>query len=367
MGVAAFEKNKDALADVVRQFAACDASLEEARREVERLKRIRTSLPTIAGRKQALAEWQELAGVPALSAEFSAHVAAAERVLETAYLSLTESDAELARNAKAIAALVIPENLLAEGERIRRLYEQKSAIEKSNQDCARRETTLELTQQAIATQVEMVKPGLTLEGAAKLEPGLVARQRVQELAVLAPQLEAQQKLLENGLANARSKVAEHERSLNELPAARESAPLARLVDRARRELDFEKPRRFRTEIELHETKLRAALAALPLWTGSGEELEAAAVPGTESIEEMRAAFQESAAAERAARDGLALAEKNRARPGSNGTPSSLPIACRPRRSCAPPALCGNSVGPRSRRFGATVLPRRRRDSSSWSK
>ena len=310
VSVAAFERNQEALADVVRQFIACDASLDEVGREFERLKRIHKSLPTIAGRKQALAEWQELAGAPALGAEFGGCLATAERVLETANLSLAEADAELARNAGAIAELVIPADLLAEEQRIRRLYEQKSAIEKSNQDCARCEIKLTQAQQTIGTQVEMVKPGLTLEQAAKLEPGLIARQRVQELAALAPQLEAQQKLFESGLANARSKVAEYDRGLTDLPAAIDAVPLARLVNRARRELDFEKVRRCRTEIELHEAKLRVALLALPLWSGTGEDLEAVAVPGAESIEEMRDAFQESAAAERRARETLALAEKN---------------------------------------------------------
>jgi hypothetical protein len=52
------------------------------------------------------------------------------------------------------------------------------------------------------------------------------------------------------------------------------------------------------------------LAALPLWAGSGEDLETLQVPGPEAIEEMRAAFQASENAERAVREGLAQAEKS---------------------------------------------------------
>jgi uncharacterized protein YhaN len=310
VGVAAFERNQEALADLARRLAACDAGLDQTRRESERLKRIHNALPTIAGRKQALAEWRELTGVPALDTEFSARLERVERALDAASQALRESESEIARSAEAIGALVVPADLLAEEDRIRRLYEQKSAIEKSKQDCVRRETDLAQSHRTIGKQVEALKPGLPPDRAAGLEPGVVVRKRVQELAALAPQLEAQRKSLKGSLASARSKVAEYDRALAELPAPPDAAPLTRLVNRARRELDFEKARQLRSETQVHEGKLRAALAALPLWSGSGEDLETLQVPGPEAIEEMRAAFQSSDAAERAARESLAQAEKS---------------------------------------------------------
>jgi uncharacterized protein YhaN len=310
VGVAVFEKNQEALKDVAGRLAACDAGIDEARRESERLKRIQKALPTIAGRKQALAEWRELAGVPALDAEYSARLERAERALDAANLAVRESESEIARSVEAAAALVVPGGLLAEDDRIRRLYEQKSAVEKSKQDCVRRETDLAQLHRTVGKQVEMLKPGLSLEQAASLEPGVVVRKHVQELAALAPQLEARQKLLEGALASARSKVADYDRGLTEIPASPDAAPLAQLINRARRELDFAKARQLRTDTDVHQEKLRAALAALPLWSGSGEDLETLQVPGPEAIEEMRAAFQASENAERAAREGLAQAEKS---------------------------------------------------------
>ena len=310
VGFAVFEKNQEALAEVAGQITACDAELDEARRETERLKRIQKALPTIAGRKQALAEWRELAGVPALDAEYGARLERAERALDAANLAVREAEAEIARSIEAAGALAIPRDLLAEDDRIRRLYEQKSAIEKSNQDCVRREADLAQAHRTIARQVELLKPGLSLRQAASLEPGVVVRKRVQELAALAPQLEAQQKSLQSALASARSKVADYDRALTDTPAPADAAPLSRLINRARRELDFAKARQLRTERDVHEGKLCAALAALPLWSGSGEDLEALQVPGPEAIEEMRAAFQASENSERAASEALAQAEKS---------------------------------------------------------
>jgi uncharacterized protein YhaN len=310
VGVAVFEKNREALDDVAGRLAACDTGIEEARRESERLKRIQKALSTIAGRKLALAEWRELAGVPALDSEYSARLERAERDLDAANLAVRESELEMARSVEAAGALVVPGDLLAADDRVRRLYEQKSAVEKSKQDCIRRETDLAQSHRTIGKQVEMLKPGLSLEQAASLEPGVVVRKHVQELAALAPQLEAQQRSLEGALVSARSKVVDYDRGLTETPAPPDAAPLSRLINRARRELDFAKARQLRTDADVNEGKLRAALAALPLWTGSGEDLEILQVPGPEAIEEMRAAFQASENAERAAREGLAQADKS---------------------------------------------------------
>jgi uncharacterized protein YhaN len=310
VGFAVFEKNQETLAEVAGQLTACDAGLDEARRESERLKRIQKALPTIAGRKQALAEWRELAAVPAVDAEYGARLERAERALDAAHLAVREAESEIARSVEAAGALAIPGDLLAEDDRIRRLYEQKSAIERSKRECIRQETDLAQSQRTIGKQVEMLKPGLALEQAAGLEPGVVVRKHVQELAARAPQLEAQQKSLQGALASARSKVADYDRALTQTPAPPDAAPLSRLINRARRELDFAKARQLRTERDVHEGKLRAALAALPLWSGSAEDLEALPAPGPEAIEEMRAAFQASENAERAARETLAQSEKS---------------------------------------------------------
>jgi len=310
VGVAVFEKNQGELAEVAGQLTACDAGLEEAGREAERLKRIQKALPTIAGRRQALAEWRELAGVPALDAEYGARLERAERALDAANLAGRESQAEIARSVEAAAALAVPGDLLAADDSIRRLYEQKSVIEKANQDCVRKEANLAESQRSIGRQVEMLKPGLSLEQAAALEPGVVVRKHVQEISALATQLEAQQKSLQGALASARSKVADYDRTLMETPAPLDVAPLARLINRARLDLDFAKARQLRTDTDVHEGKLLAAVASLPLWSGSGEQLETLQVPGPEAIEEMRAAFQTSEHAERTAREGLAQAEKS---------------------------------------------------------
>jgi len=310
VGVAAFEKNREAMAEVALQVATCKTGLDEACRESERMRRIQKALPTIAGRKQALAEWQELAGVPKLGAEFGTRLASGGRAVETANQSLKESETEIARSAEAIAALVIPADLLAEDDRIRYLYEQKGAIEKSKQDCARREGDLEKTNQTIRKQLDMVKPGFALAQAPSLEPGVIVRKHVQELAALAPQLEAQRRSLDSTLASASGKVSEYDLALNGLPELPDTAPVERMVNRGRRELDFAKAQQLRRGIASHEDRLRTALKALPLWSGSGEDLEAAPVPGGEFIEEMRAELQAHESAERAAKESLAEIEKN---------------------------------------------------------
>jgi len=78
-------------------------------------------------------------------------------------------------------------------------------------------------------------------------------------------------------------VSEYDCALAELPVLPDTAALERMVSRARRELDFGKAQQLRSGIASHETKLAAALKALPLWSGAVDDLEAVPVPAAEFV------------------------------------------------------------------------------------
>jgi len=137
---------------------------------------------------------------------------------------------------------LIPADLLAEDERIRRLYEQKSAFEKSNQDCARCEIKVDAGAADYRTQVEMVKPGLTLEQAAKLEPVVIARSAFRSWLPRRRNSKRSRSYSKVGWRMpAQGRSGDRPRLNGPFPRTRGGA-IGAARHRARRELDFEKAR-----------------------------------------------------------------------------------------------------------------------------
>jgi hypothetical protein len=211
----------------------------------------------------------------------------------------------LDRISEAIAKLHVPSDLLAADESIRNLFEQKSAVQKSKQDCLRREAELSKMRLSLTQQVEQLRPGLTVEDAVGLEPGLLVRKRVQELAALAPRQEARLKSLKDSMAAAQNKVTQCDRELTQLPAISDTVALEGLAKQARRELDSARAEKLRIDIRAMQANVDIGLSSLTPWAGTSDELESLVLPAVEVIEEFRSGFQETAAAEKIASSKLA--------------------------------------------------------------
>ena len=313
VGIARFQENQKALADALRGLTDLDEKIDELRREGERLKRIREAAPTIAARKQAISELENLKAVPLLDADFGKRLSDAEQELRTANLTEGTCRNELEHIAEAIAKLHVPSDLLASDGTIRSAFESKGVIEKSKDDCKRREAELSKTRQSLAQQVEQLRPGLTPDDAAKLEPGMLVRKRVQELAALAPQHQERQRFLKEAFSAAQKKVAQCEWDISQLPGESDVAPLEALAKQARREFDPEKTEKFKIDIRALEANIDIGLASLSPWAGTSDELERLTPPAVGVIEEFRVEFQEAAAAEKAASTKLADIERDLAR------------------------------------------------------
>ena len=237
VGIARFQENQKALTETVRELADLDKKIDEIWREAERLKRIREAVPTISARKHAISELENLRGFPLLGEDFGKHLSDSERELRSARETESTCRTELDCISEAIAKLHVPSDLLAADESIRNLFEQKSAVQKSKQDCLRREAELSKMRLSLTQQVEQLRPGLTVEDAVGLEPGLLVRKRVQELAAVAPRQEARLKSLKDSMAAAQNKVTQCDRDMTQLPAISDTVALEGLAKQARREFD----------------------------------------------------------------------------------------------------------------------------------
>ena len=308
--VARFQENQKALQQAAQELATSDEKIEGLRRESERLGRIREALPTISLLRQVQLEVATLLTAVLLPEDYGPRLQGAEGRLQSARQAESETQDELVRIAEAIAKLHIPAEVLAADEAIRALFEEKSAIQKSRKDCDRRAAELAELNRGLLEQAQRLRPGLTLEDAPQLEPGLLARNRIQELAPQAPRLEANRDALSRALEESLGKLAESETTVASLPAVADTAALAALVNRARREMDVARARELRSKIAAAEKTVQLALHSLSLWNGSDEDLEALPVPEAETVEEYRAEFQETNAAEGSTREKLAEANND---------------------------------------------------------
>jgi uncharacterized protein YhaN len=309
VAIARFQENRKALEEIEGKLAALDGEIETARRESERLSRIRGALPTISERKQCVLELTATARAVPLPEDYGERLQKVESRLRETRQNEAQYGHELARVTDAIAAFQVRRDLIEAEERIRALFERRSVIQKSKEDCIRRTAELATVKRDALDKVQRLRPGMTLEQAAGLEPGLMARNRVQQLAPVAVRLEADRDALNRGLAEARRKLDEHEVELAGLPPAPDVTELAAAAERARRALDPRRARDLRLKIAAAEKTIAPALGSLAPWNGTADDLEALPVPPPEAIEEFREAMQSAAAEERGAREKLSEAER----------------------------------------------------------
>jgi uncharacterized protein YhaN len=305
--VARFQENQKALQQAAQELATSDEKIEGLRRESERLGRIREALPTISLLRQVQLNVAALMGAVLLPEDYGSRLQTAESRLQSSRQAEVEIQDELGRIAEAIAQLHIPADVLATDEAISALFQEKSAIQKSNKDCDRKVVELGELNRGLLEQAQRLRPGLSLKDAAELEPGMLARNRIQELAPQAPRLEANSDTLTRSLEDARRKLAESETTIASLPTIPDTAALAALVNRAHRILDEARGRELRSRVAAAEKSVELSLRGLSLWNGSDDDLEALPVPEAETVEDYRAAFQEAGAAEANAREKLAEA------------------------------------------------------------
>jgi uncharacterized protein YhaN len=296
---AGYTQNRKALDEAAAALAATDRTIEELQREAARLDRLQRGAPIVAARTQLVAALAEAADALRLAPDYGSRLEEGIRHLDTTRETEATATASLARTRATIATIAIPAGLLAAGDAIRALYEERAAIVKAGKDCARKESALDELRREIANDLGRLRPGLSAAGAPRLEPGTVLRERVGELADAAPALAAKANTLAGALTTAAAKLQAATAERAQLPPVADTTALAAAVTRARRDLDFTRTRKLRTEVATRQRQLGVALAALRPWAGTSEELERLPVPAVETIEECRAS-QQALTAERQA-------------------------------------------------------------------
>lgn len=292
------------------------AAKQAARRRLERLKE---ALPLLIRQQRSEQELSRLGEVPLLSDAFpktriealglrEATLAARERTLGT----MIRLDCE-------IAELAVPEELLAESGAIENLRDRlgtdrkvRKALpaEEANlvQILASAQDLLAELQPNLRQQQRVVRPEeargsppqesvLSLEELiATAEPLKLTRMQksaIQKLASEWTRLKAEQEQIQKQLAELSTQLSADQTERKGLLTPGQTSPLERALKQSQDQGDLDRTlETARTRLALAEQEAACALAQLPLWTGTLEELETASLPTSETIDRFEAVFAE---------------------------------------------------------------------------
>ena len=218
-----------------------------------------------------------------------------------------------------IAELAVPEELLAESEAIESLRDGLGADRKARKTLPAEEAKLLQALASVQDLLAELQPNLRHrqgftrpeetqgspppESAPSLEALIVAgeplkltriqKTAIQKLASERTRLKAEQEQLQKQLAELGNQLSADRTERNGLPAPGETGPLERALKQSRDQGDLDGAlETARTRLALAEQQAARALAQLPLWTGTLDELDTASLPASETIDRFEVEFAE---------------------------------------------------------------------------
>lgn len=258
--------------------------LEELRRGVHRLQRIRDALPAIARWKELRAELEPHAAALLLPEDFGSQRRESLFQLSMSENAAAETQAYLDDIDRQIADHVVPCHLLEQAAAIEELHLGLGSQKKALSDRARLATELRQIEVEARSILRELGRDLELDQAGSLRLTAPQRQKIQELGI---QSQASTRL-GDALMRAEKLGADIEdlqRRLAELPPFRDVGPLVKVISRVQQRGNLtEQWQAARQEFLASERLAAADLQRLPIWSGTLDELARLPVPTVESIE-----------------------------------------------------------------------------------
>ncbi len=196
-----WQKHKAALDEHASQLTAIEEKLGDLSRQRSRLQRLAGALPTIGRLREYDEKLGRLGDVPVLLADFAENRRDTISRLESARKAEQDAAAEIARLDALIAALTVPEGLVARAEEIEAVYKELSVVRKAQSDLPGLIANRAYYEKEATALLTELRPDLTLAAADQIK--LSRRQQV-EIQNLGNRKEA----LEKQLALARNEIAD---------------------------------------------------------------------------------------------------------------------------------------------------------------
>lgn len=178
----AWEEAKKAEQEACARRAALEASHEQQRARLARLRRIQRTLPGLARRRQWLAKQAALPRLPELGLDFGERLRTLRSRRQTLIEACDEDRASRSRLETRLAELPLAPALLAEESAIRALQAGWGAVARELEDLPRREADLDRLEREIRVRWTAIDPAGALRARDRLPELLGRGRRLRELA-----------------------------------------------------------------------------------------------------------------------------------------------------------------------------------------
>ncbi len=255
--------------------------------DLNRLARLQTAAPHVRRLIEDEKALEAYAHSVLLGADFEQRFTDALAGLKSAEGRRDDATSELDRLNHELAAVPRDPVLAALVPEIDRWKDLSGKILAARSDCPKREA--EWKRLSAAREALCMRLGVSVEATPRLL--VEQRKRIESLAGKKLVLEAKQAELPNKISSFELSLGETEDLFRSLPAEVDTTELAEQLAqvRAKKQPELE-AKRLRTERDQFAERLRRDLAALPLWSGTAQELETLRVPLNASVAEFAERF-----------------------------------------------------------------------------
>jgi uncharacterized protein YhaN len=267
-------------------------------REQQRLIRLQQAAPAVALLAQKEGEIAAMSPVPVLGADFATRHEKAIKLLSKAVTTAENSQTDLSRLTEKLATIQRNPALAGLKVEIERLFAQSGKIDASREDRPKREGKLGLLREGVTRNLRLLGLGLDPADCADLRVKVVQRSEinrlVEEYARLTTRLQEDTRRAEILDAD----IDANWLALQGLPTLPDTAELERslsAVAGAPTETDLGK---LRNQLAAAEKRAESDLKALPLFGGSGEQLQDLQTPLAATVRVYQARYTQQDAAER---------------------------------------------------------------------
>ncbi|BBO81717.1 hypothetical protein DSCO28_22830 [Desulfosarcina ovata subsp. sediminis] len=268
-----------------QRMAQVRTALADDKQQLSRLKRIQEALPLIARKKELDGEWGQLAGVPDLADGFGEQRRDAERELGVATRDLAQSRARMEEIGRQMAALNVPEAMLAQSAAIEALQHELGSYRKARKDRPGLQGRMRTLETQAAGILASVKTALSGESTAlaDLPPSIVGE--IQNLGARFERLSAK---LESATGVHRKLKARLARSLDQrqcMPMPDDVSGIETVLQDALNAGPAETLRvDLRQSLDALAGDLKRRLARQTLWQGDPEDVDALPLPSGATID-----------------------------------------------------------------------------------
>ncbi len=260
-------------------------TLKDKRVEHSRLKRICDSLPLIRTRAALRKRLEQLAGIPLLPESFPAERTKAQSELDNALRAKDRASHAIAELEDQLSGVEIPAELLANRTAIEALHDPSGGYKKAAADRPRLVAERDALQQQARGLLQKLGRPPQLDEANKLDLPTAQKRRIRDLAGKYSGLLDRNQLCRQTLDKLADEIHQVQEALQQLPEPRDTAELRHTIRLAQRQGNLDKNRaQIAASLDDRLQQAEVALARLPQFDGTLEELERLPVPSAETIE-----------------------------------------------------------------------------------